>query len=103
MIKNDKLLSEMARARMIRLVELAKIRVEKTGDTDLIARRYINIAKSIKSHYEIKEPSLNRMLCKKCGSMLMPGLNARVRVSSHNGYMAIVCGKCGAEKHSFYK
>src|SRR5271167_3615431 len=104
MIKNEHLLSEIAKERIFRLVELAKARTIKLGSPDALANRYIKIAKEMKSHYGIRSAnSINKMLCKTCNSVIVPGMNATVRMSSQNSYRAIVCSRCGTEKHLFYK
>ncbi len=104
MIKNERLLSDIAKERILRLVELAKARTMMTGNTDALSRRYIDIAKDMKSHYRIRSAnSINQMLCKSCGSVVVGGINAKVRISGHNGYRVVVCSRCGTEKHLFFK
>src|SRR5271167_84283 len=101
-MKNERLLSDMAKERIFKLVELAKARTIKMGSQDLLARKYVNIAKEMKSHYKVREAnSINKMLCKTCGSVIIPGLNAKVRISSMNSYRAVICSRCGTEKHLF--
>jgi RNase P subunit RPR2 len=104
MMKNEHLLEEIAKERIFKLVELAKSRTIKMGSTDELAKRYINIAKDMKSHYRIRSAnSINKMLCRTCNSVIVPGMNARVRVPSQKGYRAIICSRCGTEKHLFYE
>ncbi len=102
MIKNDRLLSDMAKERIFRLVELAKTRTIKMGSTDELAKRYIRIAKEIKTHYRIRDAnSIKKMICKTCGSVIIPGLNSTVRLSSQNNYKVVICSRCGTQKHLF--
>lgn len=104
MVKNDRLLSDMAKERIFKLVELAKARTMKMGSTDQLSQRYIKLAKEIKTHYAVRSAnSMNKMLCKTCGSVIVPGMNAKVRMSSQNNYRAVICSRCGTEKHLFYK
>ncbi len=104
MMKNERLLSDMAKERIFKLVELAKARTIKMGSPDQLSNRYIAIAKEMKSHYRVRSAnSISKMICKTCGSVIMPGLNAKVRISSQNNYRAVICSRCGTEKHLFYK
>jgi RNase P subunit RPR2 len=45
---------------------------------------------------------MKERICKKCGVALVPGVSARVRLSSHNSYVAYICTYCGAERHKRY-
>lgn len=104
MAKNERLLSDMAKERIFRLVELAKARTIRMGSTDELSKRYIKMAKEIKTHYAIRSAnSMNKMICKTCGSVIIPGLNAKVRIVSNSNYRAVICSRCGTEKHLFYK
>lgn len=104
MMKNERLLSDIAHERIFRLVELAKARTIKMGSTDELSKRYIGIAKEMKTHYRIRSANpMNKMLCKTCNSVIIPGLNAKVRISSANSYRVVVCSRCGTEKHLFFK
>lgn len=103
MIKNQKLMKEIAEARIKRLFELAKDRTLANGAHDTLAKRYIVIAQKMSSHYKVgKGNELRRQVCKKCGSVLVPGMNCTVRLVSGKGYYAVTC-ECGEEKHVFYK
>ncbi len=104
MMKNEHLLSEMAKERIFKLVDLAKARTIRMGSTDELSKRYIKIAKEMKSHYGVRSAnSINKMLCKTCNSVIVPGMNAKVRISSQNDYKVVICSRCGTEKHLFYK
>lgn len=104
MAKNERLLSEMAQGRILRLMELAKARTLKVGSTDALARRYIRIASDIKSHYGIRSAnSIKSQFCKTCNSIIVPGFNATVRVFGHGKYRLIVCSRCGSENRIFFK
>ncbi len=103
MIRNEKLLKSIADARIERLFGLAKGRIMLNGHSDGLSRRYIGIADSIISHYKVS-PGLHmkREVCKKCKSVLIPGMNCAVRLVSDKGYAAVKC-ECGEDKHIFYK
>ncbi len=101
MVKNDKLLSDIAKERINRLVELAKARTIKMGTPDQLSKKYMNIATSLKNRYGLREanPRLKEAMCKTCGSVLVHGFNSTVRISGQNRYKIITCSRCGTEKH----
>ena len=98
MFKNDKLVSEIASYRIIALYKMAhKKTIEEKGSSKL-SKKYIRIAKAISSHYKIKIPaSIRSNICKKCDSVLVPGINCKIRVLS-SGFLLYKC-TCGAENH----
>ena len=103
-MKNDRLLSDIAQERIARLMDLAKARTIKIGSTDALAKRYIRIAKDIKDHYRIRQSNeIKQIVCKGCGSVVVPGMNATVRIAGHNNYRVIMCAQCGTEKHLFLR
>ncbi|MDE1850403.1 MAG: ribonuclease P [Candidatus Micrarchaeota archaeon] len=104
MQKKDPIVKEVATWRIQRLFELASIGTKRGEKESLrLARRYVRIAKAISSHYKAKMPDkVKNSICKKCGSILIPGLNCRVRLASSKRYIIYLC-RCGEEKHIFYK
>ncbi|MDE1869886.1 MAG: ribonuclease P [Candidatus Micrarchaeota archaeon] len=104
MQKKDPIIKEIAVERIETLFGLAGDRTN-AGDkrSKELAKRYIKIAKSISTHYKVKIPDrIRNSICKKCGNVLIPGLNCKVRLASSKRYVAYVC-ECGEEKHIFYK
>lgn len=103
MFRDEKLEKQIAGERIERLFKLAEERTRLgTERSDKLSKRYIGLARRISSHYKVKMPKKIRDgICKKCNSVLIPGINAKVRKSSH-GYMAYKCN-CGAEKRVFLK
>ena len=104
MLKKNPVIKEIATWRMQRLFSLASERTKKNGsDSERLAKRYVNIAKEISSHYKVKMPKeIKNAICSNCSNVLVPGLNCRVRLASSKRYVAYVC-ECGEEKHIFYK
>ncbi len=91
---------EVAMARMELLFDLAEKALP--GDIDL-SRKYIRLLKRINSHYKVSLPRIiKKRICGKCEIALVPGISAKVRVSSHNRYVAYICMHCGAERHMRY-
>ncbi len=103
-MKNSDLTNRIASQRMAMLLSFAESRMKEKGDSSRrLARRYVELAKRISSHYQIAIPKEFRSrICRNCGNILIPGLNCGVRMSSSHGYMAYVC-ECGEERHIFYK
>jgi len=104
MQKKDPIVKEVATWRIQRLFELASSGTKKGEKESLrLSKRYVRIAKSISSHYKVKMPEkVKNSICKKCGNILIPGLNCKVRLASSKRYIIYLCS-CGEEKHIFYK
>ncbi|MDE1845798.1 MAG: hypothetical protein KGH53_00735 [Candidatus Micrarchaeota archaeon] len=104
MQKKDPIVKEIAQERINRLFLLAGDRTRMKDKRSIeLARRYVKIAKNISTHYKVRLPEkIKNGVCKKCGNVLVPGLNCKVRLASSKGYAAYIC-ECGEEKHIFYK
>ncbi len=93
--------SRIATERIERLFALAE-KAAKRGDKKL-SSRYMKIAKEISNHYRIGMPQrLKKLVCKRCGEIQIPGLNAKVTIASSKHCIIYKC-KCGAENKIFYK
>ncbi|MEA3229901.1 MAG: ribonuclease P protein component 4 [archaeon] len=68
-----------------------------------LSDRYVEIARDISKKFNIPIPrELKRRFCKKCGSYLVYGANARQRVNSQKQYVIITCLGCGQKKRIPY-
>ena len=68
-----------------------------------MGKRYIRIAQEISSHYKTGMPKEMKVrICGSCKRLMVPGINAKVRLVSEKGYVAYSC-ECGAERHLFYR
>ncbi|VVB77232.1 Ribonuclease P protein component 4 [uncultured archaeon] len=103
-MKNESLVRKVALGRIARLLDMARDRtIENTEKSRMLAKRYTRLAREIASHYRIRRRSdAERTVCKKCGNLLVPGINCKVRLASSKGYVAYVC-ECGEEAHLHYK
>ncbi|MDE1827766.1 MAG: ribonuclease P [Candidatus Micrarchaeota archaeon] len=103
-MQKDPIVREVATWRIQRLFELASAETRKGEKESLrLSKRYVRIAKSISSHYKVRMPDkVRNSICKGCGSILIPGLNCKVRLASSKRYIIYLCS-CGEEKHIFYK
>ncbi|MEK6919515.1 MAG: ribonuclease P protein component 4 [Thermoproteota archaeon] len=62
-----------------------------------LSKRYVELARKISMRTKVRIPSSQkRYLCKGCGTILIPGRNARVRVLAGNPRIVITCLSCGA-------
>lgn len=97
----DAVVRRIAGERMSILYGLA----ERTAlESPELSRSYVLTLRRIGSHYKVKIPAqIENSLCKGCGSVLIPGKTAKVRLVSSSGYVARVCSSCGAERRMFYK
>lgn len=103
MPQRSSLITGIGTERMLRLLELARERTIRDKSSDPLSKRYIKIAREISSHYKISSPrEFKNSVCKKCNSVLIPGLNCKVRLASGKKYLVYKC-ECGKEKHVFYK
>ncbi|MEM1981357.1 MAG: hypothetical protein QXF66_01495 [Candidatus Hadarchaeales archaeon] len=81
----------IALERIERLLQLA----EEVWSADrTLSKRYVELAWKLKLKYRVKLPShLREKFCRKCRTLLKPGVSCRVRVRS--GRVVKVCLTCG--------
>ena len=102
-MRGNKVQVEVAEFRIRKLFSLAKESVDPDSPMHGLGKRYVHIAEEISSHYRIRIPDKIRVqICRSCHNLLVPGINAKVRVVSDKGYVAYLC-ECGAERHIFYR
>lgn len=83
----------IAKQRISQLFELAER--EALRDRMNRADRYVEIARKIGMKYRVRIPKKYKLLfCKNCYRFLLPGVNARIRVS--RGRLIIYCSRCGS-------
>jgi len=86
---------DIARQRIYLLLSLAE---EEIRRDEKLARRYVELALRIASKARIRLPRrVRRRICRKCFTLLVPGLTARIRVKRGCGGTRIVvtCLRCG--------
>lgn len=77
---------------------------KKIESDSRLSHRYVLLLKKIAAHYKVQTPKrIRNNICAKCNQVLVPGLNATVRVVSSKGYVAYKCSNCGTERHVFYR
>ncbi len=80
------------------LMDLAKD-AELNKETYL-EKNYVNLILEISKHYKVKIPE-KRYICKKCYSVLIPGINSTIKI--RKGRVIIKCLKCGNVKRYVIK
>lgn len=64
-----------------------------------LSKRYVQLARKVSMRTKIRIPKEEKhYLCKNCGIALIPGLNARIRLSPGNDRIVVTCIPCGAVK-----
>jgi ribonuclease P protein subunit RPR2 len=75
---------------MVRLFELAEGARAQRPDR---SRRYVELARRIGMRYQVSAPSVwRRRVCRGCNDLLVPGINARVRMRA--GCQVVTCLSC---------
>ncbi|HIH49870.1 MAG: ribonuclease P protein component 4 [Candidatus Micrarchaeaceae archaeon] len=91
---------EIAEERIRILYDLAK---KAYPDDPELSKSYTRIIKQISRHYKITlSKEIKTGICKNCGSVLIPGISASVRLVSSKKYASYKCLVCGAERHIPY-
>ncbi|MGC8669704.1 MAG: ribonuclease P protein component 4 [Candidatus Micrarchaeia archaeon] len=99
------IIKKIATERIAILYALAKdMALKNTEESRALSRSYTKRIMQISMHYKVKLPKkVKDNICKKCLSVLIPGLNTHVRISSSHSYIIKKCDNCGTEKHIFIK
>ncbi len=99
--KTKALVSKIARERIETLFMLARSAI---ADGDIaLSRKYISYAVKIREHYNIRLGAQKYLFCKKCKTLLVPGITSSTRLVSSNNIILVKCLNCGAEMRKVYK
>lgn len=83
---------KIAQERIQILFKLAKKEFRRHPER---SKRYIELARKIGLRYNVRlSKYLKRSFCKKCNSLLIPGLTSSVRLDSKRKVVNIKCLKC---------
>ncbi len=80
------------------LVKLLTESAVSLSHTDLkLAKEQAALARKVKLRFNVRlDPSLRRFTCRGCKSLLVPGVNARVRLGhGRPTIIRITCAECG--------
>jgi len=88
------IITDIAKERIIRLLKMA---YETFTFDRKLAKRYIEIACKISMKCKVRIPrKWRRWICKKCKTLLLPGVNCRVRIRQRRTtHIAVTCLECG--------
>src|SRR5438309_9561283 len=86
-------------------IEILLRQAEEVFPQDVeLSKRYAGLAKKISKRTKVRIPQeKKRYLCKNCGTPLVPGKNARRRLSPANSRIIISCLRCGAIRRYPYR
>ena len=95
------LVNTIARERIQVLLEHARTRARE--DDKRLARRYVELAGKISMRTKVRIPREDKhFICKNCMMPLIPGRNARVRLTSRKMNVTITCLSCQSIKRFPY-
>jgi ribonuclease P protein subunit RPR2 len=67
------------------------------------AKRYVELARKIGMRYNVRTDAKARF-CKKCSSLLKPGVSCRVRLRKDKQAVVVTCLACGAvSRHPYIR
>ena len=86
---------QIALERILILFENAVETLEREPE---LAQSYADLARRIGMRYKVRIPAkYRRMICRKCKSFILPGVNCKVRTrTSREPHIVITCLKCGS-------
>jgi ribonuclease P protein subunit RPR2 len=95
------LVNTIARERIQILLDHARTKAKE--DDNRLARRYVELARKISMRTKVRIPREDkRFICKNCLMPLIPGRNARVRLTSEKMSVTITCLTCQGIKRYPY-
>lgn len=93
-VKGRKAAKEDAAA-IVRLLTESAVNLSHTNLP--LARQQAALARKVRLRFNVRPgPSLRRFTCKGCKSLMVPGVNARVRLGhGKTKVLRVTCGECG--------
>ena len=73
--------------------ELSSVLLSRWGDQEVANAAARAILRIGKRHGERPAPHVSRLICRDCEAVLVPGRNARFRIS--DGMLVVTCQDCG--------
>ena len=82
-------------AAIVRLLTESAVDLARTNPT--IAKEQASLARKVKLKFNVRlDPSLTRFTCRGCKGLLVPGVNARVRLGHGKPtIIRVTCSECG--------
>ena len=73
------------------------------GVDEALAKKYIGLAMQIRRHYKIRTKDKRfGTICKKCRTILIPGITCTVRILGKEHTAVYKCNRCGTEKRAIF-
>lgn len=94
---SQKVLTDLGEERIMKLLSLTE-KALREGKPERAAR-YVELSRRISAKTQVPMPR-EFSICNRCGMLLMPGLNSRVRLNNH--MVCITCGTCGEIRRKPY-
>jgi ribonuclease P protein subunit RPR2 len=96
-VRTRKRNKEIASERMDILLDISlkTLRTDRTR-----SQHYFQLARRLGMKYKIRlSPQFRRLICRRCKSLSIPGVNARVRLQQRReSHMVVTCFECGAQR-----
>jgi ribonuclease P protein subunit RPR2 len=88
-----------------RIDELMRLAIETAPHNLELANRYVEMATKLATRHRVRlPPSLKRLVCRKCKSILLPGSTSRVRMRQNRGpHTTVTCLRCGTIRRYGYR
>jgi len=83
--------SKIAKERIEILFDLAQKELKKHPER---SRRYVELARKIGLRYNVRLGKLKRNFCKRCNTILKPGLTSKVRNDTDRKVVETICLNC---------
>lgn len=82
-------------AAIVRLLTESAVSLARTNPA--VAKEQAALARNVKLKFNVRlDPSLNRFTCRGCKGLLVPGVNARVRLGhGKTTVIRVTCAECG--------
>ena len=95
--RNNGNIRQIAEERVDILLRLAKDLVRSDPS---LSKRYVELAQRIAMRSGVRlGPQRKQFICKNCKSLLVPGVNCRVRIRAEHGtHVVVTCLECGSTK-----
>lgn len=97
---SDKTLSRKIAKERISILD--SLSVESASSDPALSKYYTKLMQCMSSHFKVGAPKGGIPICKRCGTRMVPGANAKVRLCSSEKYAAYICSTCGYERHLHY-
>ena len=86
-----------------RIASLFKMAVESYPRRPELANEYSRLIRELAMHHRIKlAKAVSSHICRGCGSFMVPGSSASVRIIAKQRVRILKCGGCGRQKRVHY-